>query len=67
MPRTKNKHLMSVILKAILKADSLSWQKSLASSLLIIVDKFPLLSSLQGTLAAWLEKFSTNLFAIHSE
>ena len=57
MPGTKNLHLMSVIVKAILKADFMSWQKLLASSLLITVDKFPLLSSLQPILAAWLKNF----------
>ena len=47
------------------KADFLSWQKSLAYSLRIFVDNFPLLSPLQRVLAAWLKIF--NQFAIRSE
>ena len=46
--------------KITIKVDFLSWQKSLAYSLQIFVDNFPLLSTLQRVLTAWL-KFSANL------
>ena len=48
-----------------LKADFLSWQKSLAYSLRIFVDNFSLLSPLQQVLAAWFKIF--NQFAIRSK
>ena len=40
------------------KADFLSWQKSLAHSLQIFVDKFSLLSTLQRVLSGWLKMFN---------
>ena len=47
------------------KADFLSWQKSLAYSLRIFPDNFSLLPTLQRVLAAWFKIF--NKFAIRSE
>ena len=41
-----------------LKADFLSWQKSLAYSLWIFLDNFSLLSPLQRVLAAWFKIFN---------
>ena len=46
-----------------LKADFLSWQKSLAYSLQIFADNFSLLATLQRALAAWLKVSSNLLFA----
>ena len=40
------------------KADFLSWQKSLAYSLRIFVDNFSFLSPLQRVLAAWFKIFN---------
>ena len=40
------------------KADFLSWQKSLVYSLRIFVDNFSLLSPLQRVLAAWFKIFN---------
>ena len=48
-----------------IKADFLSWQKSLAYSLQLFADNFSLLSPLQRVLVAWFKIF--NEFAIRSE
>ena len=53
---------LNTILTTFLKADFLSWQKSLAYSLRIFVDNFSLLSPQQRVLAAWLKIFNYSLF-----
>ena len=47
----------------LIKADFLSWQKSLAYSLRIFVDNFSLLSQIQRVLAAWFKILTNLLFA----
>ena len=41
-----------------LKADFLSWQKSMACLMRILIDNFSLLSPLQGVFAAWFKIFN---------
>ena len=56
-PGTDDTGLCTILFMSI-KADFLSWQKSLAYSLRIFVDNFSLLSTLQRVLAAWLKIFN---------
>ena len=56
--KTKSGSCIIFFFELIIKADFLSWQKSLAYSLRIFVNNFSLLSTLQRVLAAWLKIFN---------